>query len=112
MFVPIGRVGAHMCPDLERLLLDPINAGFVEWAFALGDAHQSGLVSDLQSFQDSCRGRCEPISGRKVDIWIRFVPEDFASMPICMVFDAFLNSLYHKREKVVETPKRVGCCGK
>jgi iron complex transport system substrate-binding protein len=104
--------GSRVCADLERLLLDPANAGLVEWAFALSDAHQSGLVRDLQSFQDSCRDRCEAISGSKVDTWIRFVPEDFASKPICMAFDALLNGLYHKRRKVVEIPERFGTCGK
>jgi iron complex transport system substrate-binding protein len=103
---------SHMCADLERLLLDPVHAGLVEWAFALGDAHQSGLVRDLQAFQKSCRDRCEAISGSKVDTWIRFVPEDFASKPICMAFDAFLNGLYHKREGVGEIPERFGTCGK
>ncbi len=103
---------SHMCADLERLLLDPVHAGLVEQAFALSDACQSGLVRDLQSFQDSCRDRCEAICGTKVDTWIRFVPEDLASKPVCMAFDALLNGLYHKREKVGKMPERFGTCGR
>ncbi len=104
--------GDRIWVGLEKLLLDPVYAGFLESAFALGTAYDSGLICDLRSFQDSCRDRCEAISGSKVDTWIRFVPEDFASKPICMAFDALLNGLYHKRGKVVEIPARFGTCGK
>lgn len=103
---------SRMCADLERLLLDPVHAGLVEWAFALSDAHESRLVTNLQAFQDSCRDRCEAISGSKADNWIRFVPEDFASKPICMAFDALLNGLYQRRSKMGETPERFGTCGR
>ena len=102
----------RICAELERLFLNPVYAGFLESAFAVSTAYDSGLVSDLQSFQEVCRHRCEAISGCKTDTWIRFVPDDFASKPICMAFDALLNGLYHKKREVVGTPPEFGTCGK
>ncbi|MBI5252692.1 MAG: adenosylcobinamide amidohydrolase, partial [Desulfomonile tiedjei] len=104
--------GSRIYADLETLLLNPVYAGFLESAFAVSTAYDSGLVSDLQSFQEVCRHRCEAIAGGKTGTWIRFVPDDFASKPICMAFDALLNGLYHKKREVVETPPEFGTCGK
>lgn len=102
----------RICADLERLLLNPVHAGFLESAFAVSAAYDSGLVTDLQSFQDICTHNCEVISGCKIDKWIRFVPEDFASKPICMAFDALLNGLYHKKREAAGTAPGFGTCGR
>ncbi len=104
--------GGRIRAGLERLLLDPLYAGFLESAFAVSTAYDSGLVSDLKSFQEVCRHRCETLSGSKTDTWIRFVPDDFASKPICMAFDALLNGLCHKKGEVVGTPPGLGTSGK
>ncbi|MGO9120322.1 MAG: adenosylcobinamide amidohydrolase [Desulfomonilaceae bacterium] len=104
--------GSHIYTDLEKLLLNPFYAGFLESAFALSTAYDSGQVRDLGSFQEICKHECEEIAGCKTDTWIRFVPDDFASKPICMAFDALLNGLYHKKREVVETMPEVGTCGK
>ena len=84
----------------------------MESAFAVSKDYDTGLVSDLRSFQEICRHTCEAIAGCKTDTWIRFVPDDFASKPICMAFDALLNGLYHKKREVVGTPPEFGTCGK
>ena len=84
----------------------------MESAFAVSKDYDAGLVSDLQSFQEVCRHTCEAISGRKSDTWIRFVPDGFASKPICMAFDALLNGLYAKKAEVVGTRPEFGSCGK
>lgn len=104
--------GSGIYADLETLLLKPLYAGFLESAFAISTAYDSGLVTDLELFQEFCRHRCEGIAGCKTDTWIRFVPEGFASKPICMAFDALLNGLYHKKREVVETQPEFGTCGK
>ena len=100
------------CADLEMLLMNPLNAGFVESALVLAAAYDRGLVSDLKSFEETCRNRCEAISGHKMDVWISFVPNDFASKPICMAFDTLLNGLYYKKKQVAEAPRGFGACGK
>jgi len=105
-----GEETPQICAGLERLLLNPVHAGFLESAFAVSAAYDSGLVTDLQSFQNACTHNCEEITGCKIDTWIKFVPEDFASKPICMAFDALLNGLYHKKRQAARTAPGFGTC--
>jgi iron complex transport system substrate-binding protein len=104
--------GQLMRAGLETLLLNPLYAGFMESAFAVSKDYDAGLVSDLGSFQEVCRQTSEAISGCKSDTWIRFVPNDFASEPICMAFDALLNGLYLKKAKALGARPELGACGK
>ena len=103
--------GSRMCADLERLLLNPFYAGFMESAFAVSQNYDAGLVSDLRSFQEVCRHVCDAISGCKTDTWISFAHNDLASKPIYMAFDALLNGLYHRKKEVVGTRPKFGTCG-
>jgi ABC-type Fe3+-hydroxamate transport system substrate-binding protein/adenosylcobinamide amidohydrolase len=88
---------SRIYPALEKLLLNPVHAGFLESAFALSTAYDAGLLQDLQSFQEMCKHTCEEIAGGKTDMWIQFVPEDFASKPIRMALDALLNGLHQQK---------------
>lgn len=106
-----GEDCSRIYADLEMLLLEPQYAGFMETAFAAGDAFNSGVVRDLQLFQDSCKSVSKQISGAKVDTWIEFVPEDTAVKPIRLALDALLNGLYHKKRGSVEQPPAVGASG-
>lgn len=107
-----GDESPRICADLERLLLNPVYAGFLESAFAVSAAYDSGLVTDLGSFEELCRRNCEAIAGCKIDTWTRFASEDFASKPICMAFDALLNGLYHKKREAAGTAPAFGTCGR
>jgi ABC-type Fe3+-hydroxamate transport system substrate-binding protein/adenosylcobinamide amidohydrolase len=98
--------------DLEKLLLNPAHAGFLESVFALNTACDSGLVCDLQFFEEICRHKCEEIAGRKTDTWIEFVPEDFASKPLRMALNAFLNGLYQGKTASSDASSPIGVCGK
>ncbi|AFM26015.1 adenosylcobinamide amidohydrolase [Desulfomonile tiedjei] len=96
---------------LEKLLLNPSHAGFLESSFALGTACDSGLVCDIKAFQDICRHKCEEVAGCPVDTLIEFVPRDMASKPIRMAIDAFLNGL-NKRKSASSKTSSVGGQGK
>jgi iron complex transport system substrate-binding protein len=91
---------ARIRRKLQRLLLDPVHAGFLESAFALGAARDAGLVCDLQSFREECRHECEKIAGGKADTWIVFTPESFASEPVRAALDALLNGLYLQERNI------------
>jgi hypothetical protein len=104
--------GSRIYAELGKLLLNPHYAGFLESAFALSTACDSGLVCDLQFFQDICRHKSEEVSGCQPDTWIEFVPEDFASKPIRMAIDAFLNGLYHRKTASSDVSPVAGVCGK
>ncbi|MGC8659477.1 MAG: adenosylcobinamide amidohydrolase [Desulfomonilaceae bacterium] len=84
---------ARIYRNLQRLLLDPVHAGFIESAFAIGAAHDAGLVCDLQSFLEMCRNECNRVAGHKIDTLISFTPESFASEPVRAALDALINGL-------------------
>jgi len=52
---------------LENVLLTPQHAAFVSTALAISDAHESGLVPDLDAFRRWCRQTSEEIAGRRID---------------------------------------------
>jgi len=84
--------------NLQRLLLDPVHAGFLESAFAIGAAHDAGLVCDLESFRMMCRNQADKVRGYKTYEWMSFTAEGYASEPVRAALDALLNGLYqHKR---------------
>lgn len=92
--------GARIHRNLQRLLLDPVYAGFLESAFAIGAAHDAGLVCDLQSFRNMCRNQSDKVGGGKTDTWIPFTPESFASEPVRMALDALIDGLYRKERRI------------
>ena len=51
---------------LENLLLKPRIRAFLEIAFALSDARERGLVSDLGPFEFMCGSMAEEIAGKPV----------------------------------------------
>lgn len=97
---------------LEKLLLDPSHAGFLESAFALSSAYDSGLVCDIKSFQNICRLKCEEIAGCPVDNLNEFVPQDMLSKPISMAIDSFLNGLNKRKTAPSEVSRVEGVRGK
>ncbi len=103
---------SHLYAGLEKLLLNPSHAGFLESSFALGTACDSGLVCDIKAFQDICRHKCEEVAGCHVDALIEFVPQDTASKPIRMAIDAFLNGLNKRKTASSETSPVEGVRGK
>jgi ABC-type Fe3+-hydroxamate transport system substrate-binding protein/adenosylcobinamide amidohydrolase len=52
---------------LENVLLSPQHAAFVSTALAISDAHEAGLVPDLDAFRRWCRQTAEEIAGRRID---------------------------------------------
>jgi iron complex transport system substrate-binding protein len=90
---------ARVYHDLQALLLEPAYAGFLESACALSAAYDTGLVSDIQSFQETCDHVCTRISGCASATRTRFVAEGSASKPICLALDALLSGLFTRCQK-------------
>jgi len=78
---------------LEEALLEPTVAGFLESALAVSDAHERGLVQDLESFRQWCRVTASEIAGQPVRVLID--PLGDADLPpvIRMAFNAILSGL-------------------
>ena len=101
------------CPDdganahrrlahFEQVLLQPRYASFLESAFALSDANEKGLLSNLDAFETWCRSVGEEIAGRKLETWTDFITSEEIPVVMRMSLNALLNGL------VSEKPQPVG----
>ncbi len=81
---------------VERLLLDPFYAGFIQSALALSDAYEKGLVGDLGSFEIWCRDITRGIAGETVDELTDFVVSDKIPTVQKMALNALINGVWIK----------------
>ena len=81
---------------VERLLLDPFYAGFIQSALALSDAYEKGLVGDLGSFEIWCRDVTRDIAGEAVDDLTDFVVSDKIPLVQKMALNALINGVWIK----------------
>ncbi len=81
---------------VERLLLDPFYAGFIQSALALSDAYEKGLVGDLGSFEIWCRDITQGIAGETVDAPKDFIVSDKIPMVQKMALNAVINGVWWK----------------
>ncbi|MCE5336951.1 MAG: adenosylcobinamide amidohydrolase [Desulfobacteraceae bacterium] len=88
---------------LEELLREPRYASFVESAFALSDAHERGLLTNLEGFGSWCRSVAEGIAGREIEPWIEHVTEEEVPVVMRMLLNAFLNGLFSKERQLACT---------
>lgn len=77
----------------EQLVLQPGHASFVESAFALSDAHQRGLLTNLENFGTWCRNEAATISGREIEPWTEHITAEEVPVVMRMLLNAFLNGL-------------------
>ena len=73
--------------------MQPRNASFLESAFALSDAYERGLVTNLESFENQCRSVAEEIAGSKPDKWTDFISSEAIPVVMRMSLNALLNGL-------------------
>lgn len=90
-----GGVGkSDLGVALEKTLLDPRYAGFVESSFALSDAYEKGLISDLKGYDHLCRDMAQELAGKKLEhIAVQIAPN---GIPLVLEkgFNALLTGLY------------------
>jgi len=67
MLAPDIDISAQeLAGKLERILLEPHYAGFMEAALALADSAERGLISDMRSFSDMSLGIASKLAGKKI----------------------------------------------
>jgi hypothetical protein len=88
---PCGLKSGALTRELERLLLEPQYAGFVEAALALSDRHQRGLVTDLGAFRAWCDQTAVTVAGRAMESELAFEYARPLPPVLKMAFDALLN---------------------
>ena len=83
---------------LEEVLLNPRYASLVEASFAMSDACERGLITDLSGFDAWCRETAEDIAGIKISTMKDLIEEASMPIPLNMSLNALLNGIYfHKR---------------
>jgi ABC-type Fe3+-hydroxamate transport system substrate-binding protein/adenosylcobinamide amidohydrolase len=78
---PAGRAG-EMRREVERLLLQPEYAAFVESCMAVSDDYQRGLVADIEGIDSWCRAVRDRIAGRRMSTSL--VNGDLKNLPPVM----------------------------
>ncbi len=91
---PCGADAGETARRLERLLLDPAYAGFMEAALAVSDLHERGLVSDISGFAAWCDRISEKIAGKPLDEQRRFTFSQTLPPVLARAFGALLNGMY------------------
>ncbi len=64
--LPDAAARRNVTTGLERTLIDPRYAGFLEGALALSDSHERGLIHDTGLFSQQCLLVAEELSGKKI----------------------------------------------
>ena len=78
---------------LEEILMTPRYAGFVQSAFALSDAYDRGLFTDLTAHELWCKTIAEEIAGMKIPHLRDLVGEEDIPLPLKMSLNALLNGI-------------------
>ena len=78
---------------LEQIMLQARYASFLESAFALSDANERGLLSNLEAFETWCWRVAEEIAGKKLETWTDFITSEEIPVVMRMVLNALLNGL-------------------
>ncbi len=78
---------------LEEILMEPRYAGFMQSAFALSDAYDRGLFTDLAAHELWCKTIAEEIAGMKIPQLRDLVGEEDIPLPLKMSLNALLNGI-------------------
>lgn len=89
----------RLIASMEDMLLMPRYTSFMEAAFAISDAHERGLVADLDAFNLWCRKIAGEIAGKETDGMIDFIDRKNIPEAVQMALNAILNGLNLKTEQ-------------
>lgn len=91
---------------LEKILMDPRYAGFLEAAFALSNDYRRGLIQELGSYQCWCNAVAQEIAGRNIPQPRDLVQMENIPLPLKMSLNAILNAIsFRNAPSSDENPK-------
>lgn len=99
-----GLSGSQLTAEVERLLMEPAIAGFIEAALAISDAHERRLVCDLGSFAAWCDQTAEDIAGLPIPSKQVFGYSQTLPRVLKMAFDALLNGATARLKSTAVAP--------
>jgi iron complex transport system substrate-binding protein len=88
-----GISGSEVSNELERLLLNPEIAGFIESALAINDQYERGLISDIASFEIWSDQISERIAGNAISQKQTFSFSTSLPPVLKIAFEALLNGI-------------------
>lgn len=91
---------------LEKTLLDPRYAGFIESSLVLSDAYEKSLVTDLSTYESLCMEVAGEIAGENVENTVDLVAP--ANIPTVLKkgINALLNGLFHRLKASPPIPEK------
>ena len=95
----IGISAQELAGDLERILLDPRYAGFMEAALALADSAERGLISDERSFADWSLAVASALAGEKISSLRELFVDDTMPRIVRTALNALATGLYQQDKK-------------
>ena len=91
-----GQEKGKIAAELEKLLLLPYYAGFMETALSLSDAHERGQVKDLSAFQAWCEQISAEIAGKAIQKKQEISLSEPLPLVLEMAFKALLSGITAK----------------
>jgi len=91
-----GMEKGNIAAELEKILLVPYYAGFMETAMNLSDAHERGQVKDLSAFQAWCERISAEIAGKAIEKKQEISLSEPLPLVLEMAFKALLSGISAK----------------
>ncbi len=93
-----GLEKTELTQGLERLLLDPRYAAFIEAALAVSDRYERGLVTDIGPFRSWCRRIAGDIAGQEIPSLQAFTFREPLPPVVEAAFEALLTGIAARTE--------------
>ncbi|MEW6077134.1 MAG: adenosylcobinamide amidohydrolase [Thermodesulfobacteriota bacterium] len=92
-----NRPESAMVAELEKRLLDPAVAGFIELALAVSDDHEKGLLTDLTAFNRLALDICSQVAEKEVTRIRDHITRDDLPVVMATTFNALLTGIYQRQ---------------
>lgn len=93
------KEGNALRGKLEEILLQPRYSNFITSSFALSDAYERGLVTNLSTYDRWCEDMAEEIAGREIENMKDIIDDEGLPLVIYKALNGLMNGIYYK-EKV------------
>ncbi len=94
---PRGIESHEFAAAMERVLLEPQNAAFIEAAFAVSDDHEAGLIGDLSAFRSWAHNTAEEIAGTPIEKMKPLIDASDLPETLFDALNAVANGIRHRQ---------------
>lgn len=87
---------SELISAIEEVLLDPLYADFVVASFAVSDAEQGELFTDLQAYGMWCKKIVSSLADKEIESWQHHIEADKLPPVIALALEALVNGVCAK----------------